>query len=656
MGIPTVKIKCIKTSLISLATDKTFTKINDTVVKVNKIVIDAYNFIKLYTLYKYENSNILPKIDQAFILTVFKTVTFNSDNSGRKIVKNKDLLNELNDFYETNFKHLCTGKQDRKNLSHMMNYLSIDMLTNITNNIVLNFSKYIKNLLKLFYTHKDNMLTKKELNKLSNTATNELLYNKNKNVNYTKKIDDIINYSMKLDNIINDPKKADIMPFLFLDYIKTFYLPKQISPTLIDDIKNHPFNYLLFMIKINRKIEKFNDNLSIENKKDLKKLYQVLPLRTNIIPKYIPIDTTIVCDLLIDTGISEYYKGKTDKDIKNIWGLCFPNLFSKNNRHLIKNKTHKFDNLIYTDGVGVSIIQISNLIITKKDKFIAKKQKKNKKEFCYIDELNDDELKEINDNYNHLGVDPGKRKIVQMINDDGKKLSYSALQRRHECLHKANKKKIDAIKTEYIIRKESEISKTNSKSSFVKSFSEYLTVKYRVNSELFNFYQAELFRKLKWKSYIQTQKSEMAFVNLVRKTFESNGKKVCLMYGNWSQTKQQANYFPTPGVRYKRLLGRYFRILSIDEFRTSMLCYSCESETEKSISIKNPRPYKDNIVQVHSLLHCKNVNCNKFWDRDVNGSLNILKLAKHYIAHKTRKYNFNRKIKKDKLIPLIPAI
>jgi len=646
MSIPKVKIKCIKSSLISLASDKTFTKINDTVVRVNKIVIDAYNFIKLYILYKYENSNVLPKIDQAFILTVFKTVTFNSDNRGRKTAQNKDLLNELNDFYETNFKQLCTGKQDRKNLSHMMVYLSIDMLTNITNNITLNFPKYIKNLLKLFYSYKDNMLTNKELYKLSNTATNELLYNKNKNANYSKKINDII----------NDPKKADIMPFLYLDYIKTFYLPKQISSTLIDDIKNHPFNYLPFMIKINREIEKFNNNLPIENKKYLKKLYQVLPLRTNIIPKYIPIDTTIICDLLIDTGISEYYKGKTNKDIKNIWALCFPNLFSKNNRHLIKNKTHKFDNLIYTDGVGVSIIQISNLILTKKDKFIAKKQKKNKKEFYYIDKLNDDELKEINDNYNPIGVDPGKRKLVQMINDDGKKLSYSALQRRHECLHKANKKKIDAIKTEDIIRKESEISKTNSKSSFVKSFSEYLTVKYRVNSKLFNFYQAELFRKLKWKSYIQTQKSEMAFVNLVRKTFESKDKKVCLMYGNWSQTKQQANYFPTPGVRYKRLLGKYFRILSIDEFRTSMLCYLCESETEKSISRKNPRPYKVNVAQVHSLLHCKNVNCNKFWDRDVNGSLNILKLAKHYIAHKTRKYNFSREIKKDQLIPLIPAI
>ena len=31
---------------------------------------------------------------------------------------------------------------------------------------------------------------------------------------------------------------------------------------------------------------------------------------------------------------------------------------------------------------------------------------------------------------------------------------------------------------------------------------------------------------------------------------------------------------------------------------------------------------------VHSLLCCTNINCNRFWNRDVNGSLNILEIGK----------------------------
>ncbi|AYV82100.1 MAG: transposase [Homavirus sp.] len=632
MSESTAKLKCIKHSLRKLATNKTFTKINDTVLRVNKIVIDVYNFIKLYVLYKYEQTNNIPKIDQSFILTVFKTVTENSNKSGRKTTKNIKLLNDLNIFYESHFKQVSSGKLDSKNLSHIMVYLSIQILTNIKNNIVLNFSKYIKNILRLFYENSNIPITNKELNK----AVNKIICKKNKKFDYKK--------------------NSSFLPYMFVNYVKTFYTPIKKSKTLIEDIRNHPLNYLPYMIKINREIEEYNSKLTDENKNKLKKLYQVLPLRTNIVSKYIPIDTTIICDLLVDTGISEYYKGKTEKDIKDLWSLCFPGLYNKKNNHLIKTKKYRFDNLIYTDGVGVSIIQISNTIKTKKDKFIAKKQKKLKNEFLYIDELSGTELTNIKNNYTLLGVDPGKRFIVHMIDKEGKKIKYTSLQRRHECLHKANRKKINNIKTENIIKKETELSKVNSKSSFVKSFTEYLIIKYKINSDLFDFYNAELFRKLKWKSYIQTQRSEMAFVNKIRKTFESDNKKVCLMYGNWSQTKQQANYFPTPGIGFKRKLSKYFKVITIDEFRTSMLCHSCESETEQKFSRKNPRPYKDNIVKVHSLLHCKNGDCNKFWDRDVNGSLNILKLAEHYLEYKTRKYNFRRDIKKDEILPIIPAV
>jgi len=39
---------------------------------------------------------------------------------------------------------------------------------------------------------------------------------------------------------------------------------------------------------------------------------------------------------------------------------------------------------------------------------------------------------------------------------------------------------------------------------------------------------------------------------------------------------------------------------------------------------ENPKPYRSNKKKVHGLLRCKNVKCNKYWNRDVLGSQNML--------------------------------
>jgi transposase len=115
-----------------------------------------------------------------------------------------------------------------------------------------------------------------------------------------------------------------------------------------------------------------------------------------------------------------------------------------------------------------------------------------------------------------------------------------------------------------------------------------------------------------------------------------------------------ANYYPTPGIGFKRMLSKSFKIITVAEFKTSKLCCSCENETENPISRKNPKPYKDDIKTVHSLLRCKNVNCNKYYDRDVNGSKNILKLAFHHIKFGERKNTFVRQNEDEEKKPLNP--
>ena len=67
---------------------------------------------------------------------------------------------------------------------------------------------------------------------------------------------------------------------------------------------------------------------------------------------------------------------------------------------------------------------------------------------------------------------------------------------------------------------------------------------------------------------------------------------------------------------------------------------------------KNPKPYKEGCIKVHSLLRCKNVNCNKLWDRDVNASINMIRIVNSHIKNSKRLEVLNR-TKKKKLKPSI---
>jgi len=80
-----------------------------------------------------------------------------------------------------------------------------------------------------------------------------------------------------------------------------------------------------------------------------------------------------------------------------------------------------------------------------------------------------------------------------------------------------------------------------------------------------------------------------------------------------------------------------YSVYLVDEFRTSCRCSNCEEGVCKNeITRPNPRPFRDGSIIVHALLHCKNVECGVWWNRDINGAKNIYKIAKQAIKEKDR--------------------
>ena len=66
------KIKTIKTNITNILKDKIILPIiSDIVVRTNKIVIHACQFIKFYCIHLYDNNLELPLIDKKFVANVF---------------------------------------------------------------------------------------------------------------------------------------------------------------------------------------------------------------------------------------------------------------------------------------------------------------------------------------------------------------------------------------------------------------------------------------------------------------------------------------------------------------------------------------------------------------------------------------------------------
>ena len=63
----------------------------------------------------------------------------------------------------------------------------------------------------------------------------------------------------------------------------------------------------------------------------------------------------------------------------------------------------------------------------------------------------------------------------------------------------------------------------------------------------------------------------------------------------------------TLGKGMRRLFRRHrYKVLLVDEFRTSCRCSKCHEECEKFMTIKDPRPRKDGSLRlVHGLLVVK---------------------------------------------------
>ena len=558
--------------------------INDLVFEINHLIIHTYQFIRLYVLHQYTNNQPLPTIDETFILYCIKTLGVR-DNRGKK-GKDTDLLETLDNFYKGEYQPLLNHeKTNLKNTTFLLPYLATQIHTSLSNNIQEHF---IQHFLRFI-----------------NKTTNDITEDKATLFQFKKNLMELT----ETNEIFNQWKETHLSNIL----------PTEIKKSIHYDVKVKPFDYLKGMLYMNSILEKQEN-----------KLFQPLPLRNNIIPKHIIIDTASLINLFCpekDKDGNKVKKGKLLSNVKENQNEVWSNFLDL--KHIIfKNKHYQFHNQIQTDGVSCCLLFIRKDL--KDKKWGSRIPVLQQQEFYTIEDLSKEQLDTLKDR-NIVGCDPGKRSLVYMMDKNGNKLQYTASQRKIESYGKRNQRILLEEKNKHkIIEKETTLSLQNSKSVDYDKFKKYLVEKNKLNKETIDFYKKEVWRKMKFRQYSYSKKSIDIFLNKIKETF---GENILIGYGNWSRSSQMKHFMPTMNKGLRKLIHKKYDTITINECNTSKKCCDCNKELDY---------YKDKEGnKVFRLLVCSNcVSCeNKytvFRTRDANSSINIMKLTSCWIEKQER--------------------
>lgn len=282
-----------------------------------------------------------------------------------------------------------------------------------------------------------------------------------------------------------------------------------------------------------------------------------------------------------------------------------------------ETENRKFSNEILTDGKGVSIV-------LKKPKRVN-----SNKEPCLAD------FDEV------WGLDPGRTDTFVASNEDGDKQRCSTSEFYEDAMYKKSNKKIAGWHERDSAVREAIRNMPTKKTMATDKLELYTKFVLKRLDMLLKFHMRKGFRQLKFKRYRFAQKK---LQQLCRRLTSRYGKKTLVGFGDWSNKDSIIKKSPKgPVTRFENQLRRFCTVVPVDEFRTSKLHSTCDHAMENQISMKKVKNKGWRRSRVHSVLHCKHSGCNGMTvNRDVNASLNMLRLVKQHLTDGTRPAAFCR--------------
>ena len=602
--------------------------IEDIVLSVHGLTIMTLDFLKAYLLHCFENPpHVLPKLDQDFVrhvMTVLaeKNNPYKLTNHGRMTDETRLTKAKLSAFYDSHFAAVVPPgtRFESTNLLQVWQYVANDIVKDYENNIKQHFVEYVQRFVNVMCQKAPTMAL------LEGESAEKQAF-----VRRLQRVKQQLLDGKMLFVIDDDEDMAAYVHHQLQPHLP-FILPRHRpleKNSVYYDLKVHPQDYLPCMIYMMREVEAADQTL-----------YNVFPMRNHLVPCNVRIDTKSVIQLLLrDThGLgnkSELLK-KVTANAVFVWGAVFK---TQKRSFAPRDKRYTFAYQILTDGVSVSIIWRDRA----RDR-PPRHEPTDKPAEVYIDDIPPSLL---NNKPMHVGIDPNKGDLIYASAiHDGHHLTfrYTQDQRRKESKRKVYAKRHERLKHNTPVgaltvqQWEAQLSQFNRKTLNLTAFLTYLGNKYRVYNALAAFYQHPRFRQAKWHTFINTQRSEAKMLNHFKEKFGPPGE-VVIGFGDWEQRKQMKYKEPTKGVGMRRIFRRAgYSLYLVDEYRTSCQCYSCAVPTARCETFRrvaDPRPWKAGVMRTcHGLVKCN--TCSKLWNRDVNSSLNILRLMQTRAAGQER--------------------
>lgn len=605
--------------------DKTLPILLEYVHHTNVIVTYAYQFIRLYLLDCFHKEAKVEPVSAKFCEHVLSTICY----PDKKRVENSPLY-RLQRFYHEQFKDLLPKQKtfNPKNLSSVIQYISVEMNTCLHNNIKIHFMARLKQIL-IF-------LLKKE------PSFNDLSHGQ------------IRRGAVLVMNALWDKDKSGLKPSLHgvYDYCLEHFIPKEnYLKNLAYDLEANTQRYFLATFQMNL----FRERHGL-------KPFQIICLRKSAVPKNIPIDTKGLIYLFDLTGVSRittkhellanYKKNQFLQEA--LWSSLF-----KTDLKVFRDKgKYSFFYYIVTDGVGCSLKFINQEYrvyhqkryqagksaedIALFKRFNNKQAQKQlsvtqKCETPIISELSTKQKQDLLAE-NLVGCDPGLYNIVQLADAGGGHLKYTRRQRYKETyLVQNNRNKQKMRRSAGINQIEKDLNQCKGRTMDLTEFKHYIETKNQVLLETSHHYQQLSYRKMNLRHFIHVKKSEARLIKNIKRVF---GADATILYGNWSRPTQMRYNAPVPGRGIKRLISRHFNVLTVDEFNSSSICFYNQKRLQNN---------KISGKSLHRCLVCERCRSLKnesevtrFINRDIMGALNIRMLGVLELQDKERPKAYNR--------------
>jgi hypothetical protein len=516
------------------------------------------------------------------------------------------------------------------------------MITNINNNIQEHFLDHLNKYVNITFNYKG----KKE------QITKE---NKDKEIRKElhKKLSEEFR-KIKNDLISFNPLTADEQYHKWIiEKRKKLYQTKTKfdKDSIYYDLKSNTQDYLQTMFYLATKFEKINEDLD-ENDKEIR-LFNVLPLRKNIVGKNICIDTcALISNFLGKESTANHLKNYKENDNQYLlWERFF-----RLNKKVFNKKQYEFSYMIRTDGISCCILFIK----LDKDGNPLKKTIINKKmcEEINTDYIEQTEITEELKKKKVITIDPNFSDLIYCGSKDDKgnlqTFRYTQNQRRLESRMKKYNKIIESInkKTKYnektVKELETLLSKFNSKTINYDKFKEYIIEKNKLNKILYDHYQQKLFRKLKLNRFTNTQKSEAKMINNFKNKFGKSDNSIIVMGDYDKGDYHMKGKEPVICKKFRRIFKNAgYKTYLVNEFRTSKLCNCCHEEIEPFLERESHKPklIKDKKKElVNGLLRHQSIKpqCEIIHNRDKNAVQNMLYIVETIFKTGKRPTIFSR--------------